>query len=136
VGNTFTKSLYLPRIKSAHTNGLVKMIQQTAHQWAVHNFRSGCEVGDMILQRIDFPPAVGRSVRDALRFTFERWNGNGFPSHARGEAIPLAMCIVHRRTCYEGLELCPLTFLSAAGYSVTVRCSRSERLTVSVAAKV
>lgn len=74
---------------------IVKMIQQTAHQWAVHNFASGCEVADMILQRIDFAPSVRSSVRDALRFTFERWNGNGFPSHARGEAIPLAMRIVH-----------------------------------------
>ena len=30
-----------------------------------------------------------------LRFTFERWNGNGFPTHASGEAIPLAMRVVH-----------------------------------------
>jgi HD-GYP domain-containing protein (c-di-GMP phosphodiesterase class II) len=70
---------------------IVQMIQQGAHQWAVHNFASGCEVGDMLLARMDF----GAPVRDALRFTFERWNGNGFPNHARGEAIPLAMRVVH-----------------------------------------
>jgi HD-GYP domain-containing protein (c-di-GMP phosphodiesterase class II) len=70
---------------------IVKMIQQTAHQWAVHNFASGCEVADMLVQRLDF----GAEVREALRFTFERWNGNGFPTHARGEAIPLAMRVVH-----------------------------------------
>jgi hypothetical protein len=70
---------------------VVQMIQQGAHDWAVHNFASGCEVGDMLAQRLDF----GAGVRDALRFTFERWNGNGFPTHARGEAIPLAMRVVH-----------------------------------------
>jgi HD-GYP domain-containing protein (c-di-GMP phosphodiesterase class II) len=70
---------------------IVRMIQQTAHQWAVHNFASGCEVADMLVQRLD----IGPNVRDALRFTFERWNGNGFPTHARGEAIPLAMRVVH-----------------------------------------
>jgi len=30
-----------------------------------------------------------------LGFSFERWNGAGFPHHARGEEIPLAMRIVH-----------------------------------------
>ena len=70
---------------------IVKMIQQTAHEWAVHNFKSGCEVADMLAQRLEFDPAV----RDALRFTFERWNGKGFPTHASGEAIPLAMRVVH-----------------------------------------
>ena len=38
---------------------------------------------------------LGPGVRDALRFTFERWNGNGFPTHAKGEAIPAAMRVVH-----------------------------------------
>ena len=70
---------------------IIKMIQQTAHEWAVHNFKSGCEVADMLALRLDFGP----DVRDALRFTFERWNGNGFPTHAKGEAIPLAMRVVH-----------------------------------------
>ena len=68
---------------------IVKMIQQTAREWAVHNFSSGCEVADMLVQRLDFGPAV----RDALRFTFER--GNGYPAHVSGEAIPLAMRVVH-----------------------------------------
>ncbi len=70
---------------------IVKVIQQTAHAWAVHNFKSGCEVADMLVERLDFGPAV----RDALRYTFERWNGNGFPAHASGEAIPLPMRVVH-----------------------------------------
>jgi HD-GYP domain-containing protein (c-di-GMP phosphodiesterase class II) len=70
---------------------IVKMLQQTAHEWAVHNFASGCEVGDMLVRRLDFGPGV----RESLAFTFERWNGSGFPTHARGEAIPLPMRIVH-----------------------------------------
>ena len=67
------------------------MLQETAHEWAVHNFSSGCEVADMLVQRLDFAPRRARSAR----FTFERWNGKGFPAHAEGEAIPLAMRVVH-----------------------------------------
>jgi HD-GYP domain-containing protein (c-di-GMP phosphodiesterase class II) len=70
---------------------IVKMIQETAREWAVYNFSSGCEVADMLAQRLEF----GADVRDSLRFTFERWNGNGYPNHAKGEAIPLPMRIVH-----------------------------------------
>ena len=70
---------------------IVRMIQETAREWAVYNFSSGCEVADMLVQRLDFGP----DVREALRFTFERWNGNGYPDHAQGEAIPLAMRVVH-----------------------------------------
>jgi HD-GYP domain-containing protein (c-di-GMP phosphodiesterase class II)/DNA-binding CsgD family transcriptional regulator len=70
---------------------IVRMIQETAREWAVYNFSSGCEVADMLVQRLDFGPAV----REALGFTFERWNGNGYPAHAQGEAIPLAMRVVH-----------------------------------------
>ena len=70
---------------------IVQMIQQTAQEWAVHNFASGCEVADMLVRRLDFGPGV----RAALRFTFERWNGNGYPAHAQGEAIPLPMRVVH-----------------------------------------
>jgi HD-GYP domain-containing protein (c-di-GMP phosphodiesterase class II) len=70
---------------------VVKMINETAREWAVYNFSSGCEVADMLAQRLAFGP----DVRESLRFTFERWNGNGYPNHARGEAIPLPMRIVH-----------------------------------------
>ncbi|MDX6567922.1 MAG: hypothetical protein QOH15_500 [Gaiellales bacterium] len=70
---------------------IVRMIQETAREWAVYNFSSGCEVADMLVQRLDFGP----DVREALRFTFERWNGNGYPAHAQGEEIPLAMRVVH-----------------------------------------
>ena len=70
---------------------IVQMIQETAREWAVYNFSSGCEVADVLVERLDFGP----DVREALRFTFERWNGNGYPSHAKGDAIPLAMRVVH-----------------------------------------
>jgi HD-GYP domain-containing protein (c-di-GMP phosphodiesterase class II) len=70
---------------------IIQMIQRTAREWAVHNFASGCEVADMLLERLDFGP----EVRKALRFTFERWNGNGYPAHAAGDSIPLPMRVVH-----------------------------------------
>jgi HD-GYP domain-containing protein (c-di-GMP phosphodiesterase class II) len=73
------------------TEQIIQMLQKTAHAWAVQNFASGCEVADMLAQRLD----MGPGVRDALRFTFERWNGNGFPTHAKGEAIPTVMRVVH-----------------------------------------
>ncbi|MGH3289592.1 MAG: HD domain-containing phosphohydrolase, partial [Streptosporangiaceae bacterium] len=75
----------------AEREQIVLAVQAGAHEWAVHNFASGCEVADMLVQRLDFGPGV----RDALAFTFERWNGTGYPKGARGEEIPLAMRIVH-----------------------------------------
>jgi HD-GYP domain-containing protein (c-di-GMP phosphodiesterase class II) len=70
---------------------IVQAIHAGVQQWIVVNFSSGCEVGDMLARRLAFGPAV----REALRFTFERWNGKGFPSGASGQAIPLAMRVVH-----------------------------------------
>lgn len=73
------------------SEAIVAMIQEGAKAWAVHNFTSGCEVGDMLAARLGFAPAV----RDALGYTFERWNGAGYPNHVGGEDIPLPMRIVH-----------------------------------------
>jgi HD-GYP domain-containing protein (c-di-GMP phosphodiesterase class II) len=70
---------------------IIRMLQATAHEWAVHNFTSGCEVADMLVARLEFGSGVG----EALACTFERWNGNGFPAHVEGEAIPVAMRVVH-----------------------------------------
>lgn len=70
---------------------IVRRIQETIRDWAFDNFSSGCEVADMLVNRLDFGP----DVREALRATFECWNGNGHPNHIEGEAIPLAMRIVH-----------------------------------------
>ena len=89
---------------------IVRALQAGAHDWAVHNFATGCEVGDMLIQRLD----LGPEVRQAFGFTYERWNGNGYPTHAKGMQIPLAMRIVHlthdmeaisrRRSPFEAIE--------------------------------
>jgi HD-GYP domain-containing protein (c-di-GMP phosphodiesterase class II) len=70
---------------------IIRVLQETAHEWAVHNFTSGCEVADMLVARLDF----ASGVREALACTYERWNGKGFPAHVEGDAIPLAMRVVH-----------------------------------------
>jgi HD-GYP domain-containing protein (c-di-GMP phosphodiesterase class II)/class 3 adenylate cyclase len=70
---------------------IARSLQEGAHDWAVHNFATGCEVGDMLIQRLD----LGPDVREAFGFTYERWNGNGYPAGAKGEQIPLAMRVVH-----------------------------------------
>lgn len=92
---------------------VVEAIHTGAKEWAEYNFASGCEVGDMLAQRLDFAP----DVRDALRYTFERWNGNGFPNGASGEDIPLAMRVVHLSHDMEaiGRLQSPLDAVRAAG---------------------
>jgi HD-GYP domain-containing protein (c-di-GMP phosphodiesterase class II) len=70
---------------------IARSIQEGAHAWAVHNFTTGCEAADLLVQRLGF----GADVRDAIRFTYERWNGHGYPAGAKGEEIPLAMRVVH-----------------------------------------
>jgi len=70
---------------------IVQALRAGAHDWAVNNFATGCEVGDMLIQRLE----LGPEVRTAFGFTYERWNGNGYPTHAKGDQIPLAMRIVH-----------------------------------------
>ena len=66
-------------------------LHEGAHEWAVYNFATGCEVAVMLVQRLGLQPGV----QEALRFTYERWNGNGYPNGASGEEIPLAMRVVH-----------------------------------------
>ena len=58
---------------------------------AIYNFQTGCEVGDALAARLGIPDGS----RAALRFTFERWNGRGMPTGAKGEAIPPAMRVIH-----------------------------------------
>jgi HD-GYP domain-containing protein (c-di-GMP phosphodiesterase class II) len=50
------------------------------------NFRTGCEVAEVLALRL----GVDNTVRDALAHTFERWNGAGFPHRVREAAIPVA----------------------------------------------
>jgi hypothetical protein len=105
----------------AEREQIVQAIQEGAHAWAVHNFASGCEVADMLVQRLDFGPGI----RDALAFTFERWNGNGFPKGARGEEIPLA---ASARSSSSSRASCSLMPSSASANSAgTIAASRSPR---------
>lgn len=55
------------------------------------NFRTGCEVAAVLIDRLGLPPAVN----DSIQCSFERWNGKGFPNGVKGDAIPLPMRIVH-----------------------------------------
>jgi HD-GYP domain-containing protein (c-di-GMP phosphodiesterase class II) len=70
---------------------IVASLHEGAHAWAVNNFATGCEVAVMLVQRLGFDA----DVQEALRFTYERWNGKGYPNGASGEEIPLAMRAVH-----------------------------------------
>lgn len=90
VGRTMVASATAGHPPEEHAE-IVRALQAGAHDWAVHNFATGCEVGDMLIQRLD----LGPDVRNAFGFTYERWNGNGYPTHAKGEQIPLAMRVVH-----------------------------------------
>jgi HD-GYP domain-containing protein (c-di-GMP phosphodiesterase class II) len=92
---------------------IVRALQAGAHDWAVHNFATGCEVGDMLIQRLE----LGPDVRAAFGFTYERWNGNGYPTHAKGEQIPLAMRVVHLTHDMEaiGRRSSPAEAIAAAG---------------------
>lgn len=78
------------RAPSEHEQ-IVASLQAGAHDWAINNFATGCEVADMLVRRLDLEP----EVRASLAFTYERWNGNGFPTGAKGDQIPLAMRVVH-----------------------------------------
>lgn len=70
---------------------VIEALHAGVQEWIVRNFSSGCEVGDELARRL----GVDVSVREALQYTFERWNGHGFPNGAVGTAIPLAMRVVH-----------------------------------------
>jgi HD-GYP domain-containing protein (c-di-GMP phosphodiesterase class II) len=51
------------------------------------NFRAACEVADVFAKRLDLDEAA----RAALAASFERWNGRGLPTGAKGAAIPRPM---------------------------------------------
>lgn len=92
--------------------GIVRSLHDGAHDWAVHNFATGCEVAVMLVKRLGLEPAV----HEALRFTYERWNGKGQPSGASREQIPLAMRIVHLSHDMEaiGRRFSPAAAIDAA----------------------
>ena len=67
---------------------------------AEENFRTGCEVAELIVDRL----GLRTEVRDALWHSFERWNGKGYPAGSSGTDIPLPMRIVHVAQDLEVLE--------------------------------
>jgi HD-GYP domain-containing protein (c-di-GMP phosphodiesterase class II) len=87
-------------------------------RFAELNFRTGCEVADMIAGRLGMPGPV----REALRFSFERWNGKGQPDGIGGEEIPLPMRIVHLSQDMEALAR-----LRSPGDAVAAAADRSGR---------
>jgi HD-GYP domain-containing protein (c-di-GMP phosphodiesterase class II) len=53
------------------------------------NFRTACEVADVFAKRL----GLDEPVLAALASSFERWNGRGLPTGAKGTAIPRPMRI-------------------------------------------
>jgi HD-GYP domain-containing protein (c-di-GMP phosphodiesterase class II) len=53
------------------------------------NFRTACEVADVFAKRL----GLDEPVLAALRTSFERWNGRGLPTGAKGTSIPRPMRI-------------------------------------------
>ena len=80
--------------------GAVLSVLATGKAFAEMHFRTGCEVGDVLAERLGMPAAV----RESLACTFERWNGKGQPRGVAGEAIPLPMRIVHLTHELEALD--------------------------------
>ncbi|MFE3190022.1 HD domain-containing phosphohydrolase [Nocardia sp. NPDC059240] len=56
---------------------------------AEFNFRTACEVADVLAERL----GLDDTVQAALRTSFERWNGRGYPHGVQGDAIPRVMRI-------------------------------------------
>ena len=68
---------------------IVRMIQETAREWAVHNFSSGLR-GGRHARASGSTSAPTSATRCA--FTFERWNGNGYPDARAGRGDPARRC--------------------------------------------
>lgn len=61
------------------------------------NFRTACEVADVLAKRLGVPD----DVLAALRASFERWNGRGLPDGINGTAIALPMRIAQLAQDFE-----------------------------------
>jgi HD-GYP domain-containing protein (c-di-GMP phosphodiesterase class II) len=63
------------------------------------NFRTACEVADILAKRL----GLDETVLGVLRFSFERWNGRGLPTGAKGASIPRAMRVAQLAQEFEVL---------------------------------
>jgi HD-GYP domain-containing protein (c-di-GMP phosphodiesterase class II) len=50
-----------------------------------------CEVGEMFVRRLGLP----KSVQDAVRYAWERWDGNGLAFGLKGSDVPAVARIIH-----------------------------------------
>jgi len=80
--------------------GAVLAVLAGGKKFVEMNFRTGCEVGDALLERL----GMDASVRAALGNTFEQWNGKGFPNGVHGDQIPLPMRVVRLAHDAEALS--------------------------------
>ena len=71
---------------------IVASLQEGAHDWAVNNFATGCEVADMLVQRLGLG---ARRPGGAAPSPTSGGTGTAIPTGARGDEIPLAMRVVH-----------------------------------------
>ncbi len=71
--------------------GLVEHVIAHGIPVARQTFAMHCEVAQRFARWLGF----SAGTEAALEHVFERWDGLGFPGVARGEAIPLAMRILH-----------------------------------------
>ncbi|MGW4242382.1 HD domain-containing phosphohydrolase [Nocardia sp. NPDC004722] len=72
----------------------------TGRKTAEFNFRTACEVADVLARRL----GLSDTVQSALRASFERWNGHGYPHGLRGADIPRAMRIAQLSYDFEVLS--------------------------------
>ena len=63
------------------------------------NFRTACEVADVFAKRL----GLDEPVLVALASSFERWNGRGLPTGAKGTAIPRPMRVAQLSQEFEVL---------------------------------
>ena len=67
---------------------IIRMLQETAHEWAVHNFTSGCEVADMLVAAARLRPGRPRGARLHVR-ALER---QGLPDPRERRGDPARRC--------------------------------------------
>lgn len=103
---------------AAHRFRSVLAMLAGGRRYVEMNFRTGCEVGDALVERL----GLAAAVRDSLQCTFEQWDGKGFPSGVRGAAIPIPMRVV--RLCHDAEALVRIRGMTEAFETVRGRSGR------------
>lgn len=86
---------------------------------AEFNFRTACQVADELAKRL----GLDEAIRTSLATNFERWNGRGMPTGAKGTAIPRPMRIAQIAQEFE--VLARLTGVNAAIQTILERSDRA-----------